>query len=167
MNYYTCTCQPHTPLCGSCWPSQWVSSPPVSPKALCLAHMKAETSSEGCLLHISTACRSQCVAGFEWEGDRCRILVMVLRENVFHVSDIMDDNSFDQAGWKIAFLRLASAAALLGDNGWYCSIQSLFSLKLSLFGEEEKKNLSVPRYFVFKPPTWMIWTCQEDSSIQI
>lgn len=42
---------------------------------------------------------------------------MVLRENVFHVSDIMDDNSFDQAGWKIAFLRLASAAALLGDNG--------------------------------------------------
>lgn len=40
-------------------------------------------------------------------------MIIVLRENVFHVSDILDDNSFDQAGWKIAFLRLASAAAFI------------------------------------------------------
>ena len=143
MNYYTCTCQPHTPLCGSCWPSQWVSSPPVSPKALCLAHMKAETSSEGCLLHISTACRSQCVAGFKWEGDRCRILVMVLRENVFHVSDILDDNSFDQAGWKIAFLRLASAAAFIRRQ-WLILLHSItlqFEAE-SLWWGRKKKSLS-------------------------
>lgn len=40
-------------------------------------------------------------------------MIIVLSENVFHVSDILDDNSFDQAGWKIAFLRLASAAAFI------------------------------------------------------
>ena len=60
-----------------------------------------------------------------------------------------------QAG-KLHFLGWLLQLHLLGDNGWCCSVQSLFSLKWSPFGEEGKKNLSAPRYFVFKPPTWMI-----------
>lgn len=36
-------------------------------------------------------------------------------------------------------------------------IQSLFNLKLSPFGEEEKTHLWAPHYFIFKLLTWMIW----------
>lgn len=40
-------------------------------------------------------------------------MVIVLRKNVFHISDILDDKSFGQAVWKITFLRPPFAAAFI------------------------------------------------------
>lgn len=62
---------------------------------------------------ISAASTSQHITGFEWESDRRLIPVIVLKEGVFHVSDIFCDNSFGQTGWKITFLRLAAALAFI------------------------------------------------------
>ena len=93
------------------------------------------------LLHISSLSRSLCLTGVEWEADRCLTLIIVLRESVFHVSDILDDNSFGQIGWKITFLRLPPAAALI--RRW--RLVPLHSITLQFeacpFGEEGK-NIS-------------------------
>jgi hypothetical protein len=60
--------------------------------------MSIETYPEGFFLYISSAIKSENLMGFEWEGSRCLILIIVLRENLFHTSDILDDNSFGQTG---------------------------------------------------------------------
>ena len=117
----------------------------------------AETNSEGFLLHISSASRSQHSTRVEWEGDRCLILIVVLRENVFRVSDIFDDSSFGQAGWKITFLRLVPAAPFI--KRW--CLMLLHSITLQFEAESlwwrRKRNLWAPHYFIFKTPTWTIW----------
>lgn len=99
-------------------PASWVAFPVIvlfslSPRPLYLVHVSAETSSEGFLLHISSASRSQRIIGSEWEGNRSLILIIVLRESIFHISYILDENSFGQTAWKITFCRLAPAAAFI------------------------------------------------------
>lgn len=113
----------------------------------CSWHMwvSAKTSSAGSLLYISSARRSHRIIGFEWEGDRCLILIIVLRESVFHISDILDDNSFGHAGWKITFLRLAPAAAFI--RGWCLvplhSITLQFEADSLWWRREQKKSLGL------------------------
>jgi hypothetical protein len=62
---------------------------------------------------------------FEWESSRCLILIIVLRENVFHISDIFDDNSSGQTAWKITFLRLVPAAAYVRRQSWPAAFNHL------------------------------------------
>lgn len=97
-----------------------------------MAHRRDEQAQKACfLLHISPVSRPQCIRRFEWEGGRCLILIIVLRGSVFHISDILDDNSSGQPGQKITFLRLAPAAAFIQRQ----SLVLLHSITLQFEGE--------------------------------
>lgn len=58
-------------------------------------------------------------------------MVIVLRENVFRVSDVFYDNGFGQADWKITFLRLAAAPGFIGRR----CLKPLHSITLCLEAE--------------------------------
>lgn len=115
------------------------------------------------LPNILLANRFQCITGFERQGSRCLILIIVLRENVFHTSDILDDNSFGQVGWKITFLRLAPVAAFIRRR----SLLPLYSITLQFEAESlgwkmKKKILWVPALKNFFKATCLFEACQED-----